>query len=102
MSKLMISLLAASGIAFAGWREPPHDGGAPPDLGTAHARTWLLRVGWRRHGTLAFDEPTGPPRRATIANRRSSSRTSADHRRSSGLSLSEAGDGDVDDAGGVD
>jgi REP element-mobilizing transposase RayT len=51
----------SSGIAFAGWREPPHDGGAPPDLGTAHARTWLLRAGWRKHGPLAFDEPTGPP-----------------------------------------
>lgn len=52
----------SSGIAFAGWCEPPHDGGPLPDLGTCTARTWLLRTGWRRHGRIAFDEPsTGPP-----------------------------------------
>jgi hypothetical protein len=46
----------SSGLTFTGWRESPHDGGALPDLGTSPARCWLLRVGWRRHGTLAFDE----------------------------------------------
>lgn len=36
-----------------GWR----DGLPPPEMRTvAEAETWILRVGWRRHGLLAFDE----------------------------------------------
>ena len=36
-----------------GWRE----GLLPPDMRTvADPQTWLLRVGWRRHGLLAIDE----------------------------------------------
>jgi REP element-mobilizing transposase RayT len=65
----------SSGIAFAGWREPPHDGGPLPDLGTSSARTWLLRVGWRKHGLIAFDEPstTGPPLTPSRRGKRSPS-----------------------------
>lgn len=48
----------SSGPWFDGWRTPPRnrptDGRGPPL--TAPARTWLLRVGWRRHGLLALTE----------------------------------------------
>jgi len=40
---------------FDGWSRPlqPPAGRGPP---TMAPRTWLLGVGWRRHGLLAFDE----------------------------------------------
>ncbi len=54
----------ASGRYFDGWRRHPdvplpvapdhHD---PP---VASARTWLLRIGWRRHRLLTLDEVPGP------------------------------------------
>ncbi|MEW6272614.1 MAG: transposase [Thermodesulfobacteriota bacterium] len=54
---------------FDGFRWPR--GGASPDAGlapgeraTRSPRTWLLRVGWRRHGLLSPDEGPAPPARA--------------------------------------
>jgi hypothetical protein len=46
----------SSGAWFDGWREtgPPRRGSAAP-VGV-EARTWLLDVGWRRHGLLGIDE----------------------------------------------
>jgi len=49
---------ASSARWFDGWRRAP--GGEPTDIQTdfgahpavARARTWLLRIGWRRHGLL--------------------------------------------------
>ena len=43
---------------FDGWREGEwRDGLVPPEVRTvAEPETWLLRVGWRRHGLLAIDE----------------------------------------------
>jgi len=40
---------------FAGWRAPraADELGPPP---VAVARSWLARIGWRRHGLLGFDE----------------------------------------------
>jgi putative transposase len=43
---------------FDGWTNPRwRDGLGPPELRTvADPQTWLLRVGWRRHGLIAIDE----------------------------------------------
>ena len=54
---------ASSGRWFDGWRERP-DGIAPgalPDV--AAPRSWLLRVGWRRHGLIDPAEVPGLPAR---------------------------------------
>jgi REP element-mobilizing transposase RayT len=48
---------ASSGRWFSGWRSfppKPHD---PPAV--ARPRTWLLEVGWRRHGLVRLDEVPG-------------------------------------------
>jgi len=52
---------ASSGRAFDGWKARP-----APDLeaargraGVAAPRTWLLRVGWRRHGLFSLLEVPG-------------------------------------------
>lgn len=52
----------SSALWFAGWRTVVGMiAGAPP---VARARTWLARVGWRRHGLLDVREgPRGAPRR---------------------------------------
>jgi REP element-mobilizing transposase RayT len=56
---------ASSAQWFDGWKPPRHSvpgahddaaAGRPPPV--ARARTWLLRVGWRRHGLL---DPTDVP-----------------------------------------
>jgi hypothetical protein len=39
---------------FAGWRAPPATGMGPHPV--AVARTWLARIGWRRHGLIGADE----------------------------------------------
>jgi REP element-mobilizing transposase RayT len=46
----------SSGVAFDGWKELC--GGAISALAStlARARTWLLSVGWRRHGRIAITE----------------------------------------------
>jgi hypothetical protein len=50
----------SSGPWFDGWRDlrrqPP--AGKPSPVAAAHS--WLLRVGWRRHGLLSLDEVPGP------------------------------------------
>jgi hypothetical protein len=50
---------ASSGAWFAGWKQEPlpmsaHD---PPPV--ADARTWLLRIGWKRHGLIDLGEVPG-------------------------------------------
>lgn len=58
----------SSGGWFTGWDRPVrHD---PEPAAVAGARTWLGRVGWRRHGLISPLEipgwrPRGAPRRAT-------------------------------------
>jgi REP element-mobilizing transposase RayT len=51
---------------FDGWRDDGWRRGLrPPDERTvAPAGSWLLRVGWRRHGLLALDEVPAARRRA--------------------------------------
>ena len=45
----------SSAAWFAGWRVPPVANGiGPPPV--ASARTWLARVGWRRHGLIRLEE----------------------------------------------
>ena len=52
---------ASSGRWFAGWaRALPQ---APDEPAVAAPRTWLLRVGWRRHGLIDPSEIPGPRRR---------------------------------------
>lgn len=61
----------SSAAWFDGWRERSGSEGMPPSLAepapwaredlatscrTFHARTWLARVGWRRHGLLSLEE----------------------------------------------
>ena len=55
---------ASSARWFAGWRSdveldraPPHALGSTPAVGAA--KTWLLNVGWRRHGLLDPNEVPG-------------------------------------------
>ncbi len=49
---------ASSGRWFEGWRHEPERGGAGPPA-VARPRTWLLRVGWRRHGLIDAGEFPG-------------------------------------------
>jgi REP element-mobilizing transposase RayT len=54
----------SSAAWFAGWRAPPaaSEGGARP---VAVARTWLARMGWRRHGLIDVHErPASQERRS--------------------------------------
>jgi len=55
----------SSAAWFGGWRglKPGQVGPSP----VAVARTWLMRVGWWRHGAIDVEE--GPRRRAHAANR---------------------------------
>jgi REP element-mobilizing transposase RayT len=48
---------ASSGRWFDGWRSRPARAHDPPAV--AQPRTWLLRVGWRRHGLVSRDEVPG-------------------------------------------
>lgn len=50
---------------FDGWTDPPRAPQCNSDYGTSPARTWLLRVGWRRRGLLALDDTPGPTRRGS-------------------------------------
>ena len=45
----------SSGPWFDGWSAGPSVGPAGP-AGTVRARTWLLSIGWRRHGRISIDE----------------------------------------------
>jgi putative transposase len=44
----------SSGRWFLGWEEPPPRQATPSPV--AEPRTWLARVGWRRHGRIGFHE----------------------------------------------
>ena len=44
----------ASGAWFGGWRDATASASAPAPVSTA--RTWLLAVGWRRHGLIGTGE----------------------------------------------
>jgi REP element-mobilizing transposase RayT len=48
---------ASSGAWFDGWRTTHRSSAEPPPI--ASPRTWLLRVGWRRHGLLDPSEVPG-------------------------------------------
>ncbi len=49
---------ASSGRWFDGWvREPDPADAGPPSVARPH--TWLLRVGWRRHGLIDVAEVPG-------------------------------------------
>lgn len=52
---------ASSGRFFDGWigRRGPPAAERPRELPVARARTWLLRVGWRRHGLIDPAEVPG-------------------------------------------
>ncbi|HWB82260.1 MAG TPA: hypothetical protein VG755_45160 [Nannocystaceae bacterium] len=48
----------SSARAFSGWRSVRAQHGSDPPWLSAPA-TWLLRVGWRRHGLLELDAVPG-------------------------------------------
>jgi len=53
---------ASSAFWFDGWTKPPRPATGPPLV--AAAQTWLVRVGWKRHGLLRPGErPDGRARR---------------------------------------
>ncbi len=49
----------ASGFWFDGWRERFGTRGVPAARPVAAARTWLLTLGWRRHGLISLAEVPG-------------------------------------------
>jgi hypothetical protein len=49
----------ASGHYFDGWDEVWFEAPSGRDPPVARARTWLLRVGWRRHGLIGLAEVPG-------------------------------------------
>jgi hypothetical protein len=55
--------MASSGRWFDGWRRVPGSRESPPGLPeppeVAKPRTWLLSVGWRRHGLVDPAEVPG-------------------------------------------
>jgi hypothetical protein len=65
----------SSGPWFDGWKEllaaPIGNPGAPP-------RTWLLRVGWRRHGPIGVEESPSRARPARAWARLRRGRAGAD------------------------
>ncbi len=51
----------ASGPWFDGWRQKVRvRGGEGIERPVSDARTWLLRIGWRRHGLIGVEEVPGP------------------------------------------
>ena len=42
----------SSGVSFDGWKDAKNTGADSSPGFLARARTWLLRVGWRRHGLI--------------------------------------------------
>jgi hypothetical protein len=59
----------SSAAKFDGWRSPVRSRFVDYDFGTAAARTWLLRTGWRRHGPLELDEITADGSRRSTRGR---------------------------------
>ena len=49
----------ASGAWFDGWREKFRARSVPEARPVAAPRTWLLRIGWRRHGLIRLAEIPG-------------------------------------------
>jgi len=49
----------SSGARFDGWRPRPRCLDRTRDVGTSDPRTWLLRIGWKRHGLIGIDELPG-------------------------------------------
>jgi hypothetical protein len=49
----------STAASFDGWAHPPSLRERDADFGTAPARSWLLRTGWRKHGLLGLDEIPG-------------------------------------------
>jgi putative transposase len=56
--------LYASGAYFDGWKErPPPPPATDQALFVRCAKSWLLTIGWRKHGLVSFDEvPKGAGR----------------------------------------
>jgi putative transposase len=62
----------SSGRYFAGWATAPPDGCDRREAGeapVAEATSWLLSVGWRRHGLIRLDEVPAAKRRAMAVGR---------------------------------
>lgn len=53
----------STAATFDGWREAPRLRERSADFGTSPARTWLLRVGWKRLGLLDLDDAPGCSKR---------------------------------------
>jgi REP element-mobilizing transposase RayT len=52
--------IASSGAWFNGWkRSPPSMGDPPAERDVAPSHTWLLSIGWRRHGLVDPEETPG-------------------------------------------
>ena len=57
---------ASSGRWFDGWRRTPPAAGANGDaMPVTRPRTWLLTIGWRRHGLIDPEEVPATPRSLT-------------------------------------
>ncbi len=65
--------VASSGRWFDGWKRSSGAPGGPGPPEVAPARTWLLRIGWRRRGLIDPAEVPGGPRRGAQPRRTSDS-----------------------------
>jgi hypothetical protein len=50
----------SSGSSFDGWKELTHAAISALTSPLARARTWLLSIGWRKHGRIAITERPAP------------------------------------------
>jgi REP element-mobilizing transposase RayT len=57
----------SSAASFDGWRDPPRMPQRNADFGTSPAQSWLLRVGWRKHGPIDLDDIPGATKPAARA-----------------------------------
>ncbi len=64
---------ASSGRWFDGWKRSSGEPGGPGPPEVARARTWLLRIGWRRRGLIDPAEVPGGPSRGAQPRRTSDS-----------------------------
>ena len=51
----------SSAYAFDGWAQPLRGGELDDDRAVTDPKTWLLRIGWRRHGLVPRAEVPGDP-----------------------------------------
>jgi len=49
----------SSGLFFDGWKDGPDHPPKGRQAPTSEPHTWLLRLGWRRHGLISVDEIPG-------------------------------------------